>query len=61
MAIKVYNPTSPGRRDASTLANEEITKRDPEKSLIIYKKKRAGGIMKVKLPYATRAAESNNY
>ena len=42
MAIKVYNPTSPGRRDASTLVNQEITKRDPEKSLIIYKKKRAG-------------------
>ena len=42
MAIKIYNPTSPGRRDASTLANEEITKRDPEKSLILYKKKRAG-------------------
>ena len=42
MAIKIYNPTSPGRRDASTLANEEITKRDPEKSLVFYKKKRAG-------------------
>jgi large subunit ribosomal protein L2 len=42
MAIKIYNPTSPGRRDASTLANEEITKRTPEKSLVLYKKKRAG-------------------
>jgi large subunit ribosomal protein L2 len=42
MAIKIYNPTSPGRRDASTLANEEITKRVPEKSLVLYKKKRAG-------------------
>jgi len=42
MAIKIYNPTSPGRRDASTLANEEITKGYPEKSLILYKKKRAG-------------------
>ena len=42
MAIKIYNPTSPGRRDASTLANEEITKRKPEKSLVLYKKKRAG-------------------
>jgi ribosomal protein L2 len=31
MAIKIYNPTSPGRRDASTLANEEITKDYPEK------------------------------
>ncbi|MDD5287686.1 MAG: 50S ribosomal protein L2 [Dehalococcoidales bacterium] len=42
MAIKVYNPTSPGRRAASTLANEEITKVEPEKSLVLYKKKRAG-------------------
>ena len=42
MAIKIYNPTSPGRRDASTLANEEITKSRPEKSLVLYKKKRAG-------------------
>jgi large subunit ribosomal protein L2 len=42
MAIKVYNPTSPGRRAASTLANEEITKTKPEKSLVVFKKKRAG-------------------
>ena len=42
MAIKVYNPTSPGRRAASTLTNEEITKTKPEKSLVLYKKKRAG-------------------
>ena len=42
MAIKIYNPTSPGRRDASTLANEEITKGYPEKTLVLYKKKSAG-------------------
>ena len=42
MAIKVYNPTSPGRRAASTLTNEEITKTKPEKWLVLYKKKRAG-------------------
>ncbi len=42
MAIKVYNPTSPGRRAASTLTNEEITKTEPEKSLVLFKKKRAG-------------------
>ena len=42
MAIKVYNPTSPGRRAMSSLTFEEITKDRPEKSLVIFKKKRAG-------------------
>ncbi|HJX36545.1 MAG TPA: 50S ribosomal protein L2 [Dehalococcoidales bacterium] len=42
MAIKIYKPTSPGRRDASTLANEEITKGYPEKNLVLYKRKSAG-------------------
>lgn len=42
MAIKIYNPTSPGRRAMSTLTFEEITKTKPEKSLTIFKKKNAG-------------------
>ncbi len=33
MAIKKYNPTSPGRRFMSVNANEEITAKTPEKSL----------------------------
>ena len=56
MAIKIYNPTSPGRRDASTLANEEITKGYPEKSLVLYKKKSAGRNNWVKSLCAIRAA-----
>lgn len=33
MAIKEYNPTSPGRRGMSALANQELAKKRPEKSL----------------------------
>ncbi len=42
MALKVYNPTSPGRRGMSGYTFEEITKDKPEKSLLLPLKKRAG-------------------
>ena len=42
MAIKVYRPTSPGRRGMSGSTFEEITKSEPEKSLLLPLKKRAG-------------------
>ncbi|MGP4072816.1 50S ribosomal protein L2 [Piscibacillus sp. B03] len=42
MAIKKYKPTSNGRRNMSTLTNEEITTNSPEKSLLAPIKKRAG-------------------
>ncbi len=42
MGIKVYKPTSPGRRKATGYTFEEITKKEPEKSLTI-PKKRTGG------------------
>jgi len=35
MAIKQYRPTSPGRRRGSVLDYTEITRRDPEKSLLL--------------------------
>ena len=34
MAIRVYNPTTPGRRNASVNLNAEVTKLKPEKSLL---------------------------
>ncbi len=34
MAIRVYKPTSPGRRNASVNLNTEVTKKSPEKSLL---------------------------
>ena len=42
MAIKKFNPTTPGRRGMSTLVNTEITKSTPEKSLTVIIKKHAG-------------------
>lgn len=42
MAIKVYNPTSPGRRGMTGLSFEEITKKKPEKSLTTKLNKKAG-------------------
>ena len=42
MAIKKYNPTSPGRRFMSVSAFEEITTNKPEKSLLAPIKKTGG-------------------
>ena len=42
MAIKKYNPTTNGRRNMSTLVNEEITTSTPEKSLLAPLKKKGG-------------------
>ena len=42
MAIKKYKPTTNGRRDMTTLANDRITKSTPEKSLLAPKKSKGG-------------------
>lgn len=42
MAIRVYKPTSPGRRNASVNLNTEVTKTDPENSLLVPLNKKAG-------------------
>ncbi|MBE0478073.1 50S ribosomal protein L2 [Candidatus Aerophobetes bacterium] len=42
MAIKVYKPTSPGRRHQTGASFSEITKQKPEKSLTVDLKKAAG-------------------
>ncbi len=42
MGIKVYKPTSPGRRGMSGYTFEEITRSEPEKSLLRPMKKKAG-------------------
>lgn len=42
MGIKTFKPTTPSRRSMTTLSNEEITKKTPEKSLIKALKKHAG-------------------
>ena len=42
MAVKMYKPTTPSRRNMTSPSFEEITKFSPEKSLIVKKKKTAG-------------------
>jgi len=42
VALKIYRPTSPGRRGMSGYTFDEITKEKPEKSLLLPKKKQAG-------------------
>lgn len=42
MALKVYKPTSPGRRGMTGSTFEEITKKKPEKSLLLRLKKKGG-------------------
>ena len=42
MPIKVFKPTSPGRRDMSGQTFEEITHSKPEKALVVGLRKRAG-------------------
>ena len=42
MAVKVYKPTSPGRRGMTSYTFEEITTNKPEKSLLVLRKARSG-------------------
>ena len=42
MALKVFKPTSPGRRGMTGATFEEITKKEPEKSLLMPLKKKGG-------------------
>ncbi len=42
MAIKTHKPTSAGRRHRTDLADEEITKKEPNKGLTTFLKKHAG-------------------
>ncbi len=42
MAVKQYKPTSPGRRGATGYTFEEITRKKPQKSLVVGRKQNAG-------------------
>lgn len=43
MGIRIYKPTSPGRRGMSVLAFEEVTRKKPEKSLLEGAVHKSGG------------------
>ena len=49
MPIKVYKPTSPGRREMSVSTFEETTRDNPERSLLAPLKKKSGVIIKAAL------------
>ena len=57
MAIRVYKPMTAGTRQRSVLTSEEITKKAPEKSLTVTKKKLMVEIIKVKLLLDIEVAE----
>ena len=42
MAIKTYNPRKPGQRNLTTLSTSDLTKKAPEKSLLVPLKKTGG-------------------
>jgi large subunit ribosomal protein L2 len=42
MAVKIYKPTTPGQRGMTGYTFDEVTKSEPERSLIIIKKKYSG-------------------
>ena len=42
MPIRNFRPTSPGRRNSSGFTFEEITKKKPEKNLLVSKKRSSG-------------------
>ena len=43
MAIRIYKPTSPGRRGMTSATFDEVTKDSPERSLVVSLKKKAAG------------------
>lgn len=42
MAIKVYKPTTPARRETSVMVNKDLSKQRPKKSLIVRRKQKSG-------------------
>jgi len=61
VAIKKYNPTSPGRRNMSGFTFDEITKDKPEKSLLIAKKSKAGRNFRGKVTVRHRGGGEKRY
>ena len=42
MAVKIYKPITPGQRNMTGHTFEEITKKTPERSLVVFRKKHSG-------------------
>ena len=61
MAVKQYKPTTPGRRGASVVDHSELTKKRPEKKLIIAKKRIAGRNNRGKITVRHRGGGSKRF
>ena len=59
MGIKVYKPTTNGRRNMTSLDFAEITTSTPEKSLLVSLKNKAGRNNNVVSLYVTKVAGTN--
>lgn len=59
MGIRIYKPTSPGRRNMSVSTFEEITTDKPEKSLLAPLSKKPVATTKVKSPPVIKVAVIN--
>ena len=58
MAIRIYKPTSPGRRDMSSSMFEEITSSTPERSLLVSLNNKAGRNFRGKITVRHRGGGS---
>lgn len=61
MGLKIYKPTTPGRRNASVVDYSELTKKEPEKSLIKILKKKAGRNSSGKITVRHRGGGSKRF
>ena len=61
MAIKVYKPTTPGMRGKTGYSFEEITKKRPERSLIVIRKEHSGRNETGKVTVRHRGAGNRQY
>lgn len=61
MAVKVYKPTTPGRRKSSVQSFAEITKHEPEKSLVVAKRRTGGRNNQGKITVRHRGGGAKRY
>ena len=61
MAIKIYKPTTPGMRGRTGYGFEEITKKRPERSLIVIRKEHSGRNDHGKVTVRHRGAGNRQY
>ncbi|MFA5953952.1 MAG: 50S ribosomal protein L2 [Patescibacteria group bacterium] len=61
MPVRIYKPTSPGRRNSSVQSFAEITKTNPEKSLLLPKKRQGGRNNQGKITVRHRGGGAKRY